>query len=253
MRRKIIKIDEEKCTGCGLCVPSCAEGAIKIVDGKARLVSEKYCDGLGACLGECPEDAITIEEREADEFDEEAVKEHLKQVQKPAEAKSQPKPHFHAAGGCPSSKMLHFAETVEETHNGSEPKNSLLRQWPLKINLVPPNAPYFQDAWLVVAADCAPFALRAFQSEFMAGNRAITIGCPKMDDVNYYIEKLTQIFKSSNVQGVTVVHMEVPCCYGLLRAVETAIQNSGKDIPLEEAVVSIRGEVIRKRQVEAVA
>ena len=249
----MVKIDEEKCTGCGLCIPSCAEGALRLIDGKARLVSDKYCDGLGACLGECPEGAIMIEERDADAFDEVAVGAHLAQQNKKTEMKNH-KPHFHAGGGCPSSQMLHFKNDVaEEVQLNGEPKASLLRQWPIKINLVPPDAPYFHDSWLVVAADCAPFALRAFQSEFMRGNRAIAIGCPKMDDVESYIEKLTQILKTSSIQGITVVHMEVPCCFGLRHAVERAISNSKKEIPLEEVVVSIRGEITKRSQVEPAA
>ncbi len=214
--RKIVRIDEEKCDGCGLCVPACPEGAIQIIDGKARLVSETYCDGLGACLGHCPRDAITIEEQEAEPFDEEAVKGHL-EVQHPVEA------------GCPSTQVLQFENS------------SQLSQWPIQLTLVPPKAPYLSNAELLVAADCTAFAYPHFHQELLKG-KTILIGCPKLDDVQFHVEKLTQIFRENNIASVTVAHMEVPCCFGLTYIVKEALSQAGKDIPVEDVTISIKGE-----------
>jgi len=235
--RKIVKIDEEKCTGCGLCVPNCAEGALQIVDGKAKLMSEKFCDGLGACLGHCPEDAITVIEREAENFDEKAVEAHL---HKQKESQPQPGPVF---GGCPSSRTMHFkapetrAETVSTTRSVSQ-----LTQWPVQLKLVPVNAPYFEDADLLIAADCVPFAYPDFHRDFLKG-RIVVVACPKLDDIEYYREKLTEIFKTNSVKTVTVPYMEVPCCFGLVKATEDAIAASGKDIPLRKVKIGIRGDI----------
>jgi ferredoxin len=235
--RKIVKIDEEKCNGCGLCIPNCVEGALQIVDGKAKLTSEKFCDGLGACLGHCPQDAITVIEREADEFDEKAVEAYL---HKKHEAVSQPKPVF---AGCPSSKPMQFnlpnasAESVSTARAVSQ-----LTQWPVQLRLVPINAPYFQDADLLVAADCVPFAYANFHQDFMKG-KVVVVGCPKLDDIQYYKEKLTEILKSNPIKSVTVPYMEVPCCFGLVKATEEAISASGRDIPLKKIRIGIRGEI----------
>lgn len=250
--RKVIKIDEELCNGCGLCVPSCAEGAIQIIDGKARLVSDKYCDGLGACLGECPQGALSFEERVADDFDMDAVEEHLTSMGRSLEEhnsrhqeqpKPAPRPH-HGHGGCPGSRMLDFSRDVEEEEeSGDAPKlRSQLRQWPVKLNLVNPSAPYFQDADLVLAADCSAFAYASFHPDFLKG-KALAIGCPKFDDVQRYIDKLTDIITEGGIKSITVVHMEVPCCLGLLYAAKEAVEASGKQIPVKSIVVSIRGEV----------
>ena len=200
--RKIIKIDEEKCNGCGLCVPACAEGALQIIEGKARLVSEKYCDGLGACLGECPQGAITIEERIAEEFDEAATR------LAPIQATSQP---------------------------------SMLRHWPVQLALVPPRAPFLQGADLVLAADCVPFAYAAFHQEFIR-DHAVLAACPKLDDFQAHLEKLTEILSLSPVKSLSVVHMEVPCCAGLTYMVEQAMRQAGKDIPLKEVTITIKGK-----------
>ncbi len=237
--RKIVKIDEEKCNGCGLCIPNCAEGAIQIVDGKAKLVSDKFCDGLGACLGHCPEDAITIIEREAEEFDEKAVEVHLHKHQK-GDHSSQPQPEF---TGCPSSRVVQF----QVPPSGVEPSPktssvSQLSQWPVQLKLVPVDAPYFQEADLLIAADCVPFAYPDFHQDFLKG-KALVVGCPKLDDIQFYREKLTAIFKSSSIKSVTVPFMEVPCCFGLVKATEDAIEASGKNIPFKKVKIGIRGEI----------
>jgi Pyruvate/2-oxoacid:ferredoxin oxidoreductase delta subunit len=232
--RKIIKIDEEKCNGCALCIPNCAEGALQIVDGKAKLMSEKFCDGLGACLGHCPQDAITVIEREAEEFDEKAVEAYL---HKKHEAESHPKPVF---ASCPSSKPMQFNTRGE---SGSVARAvSQLTQWPVQLKLVPIKAPYFQDADLLVAADCVPFAYANFHQDFIKG-KVVIIGCPKLDDIQYYEEKLIEIFKSNSIKSVTVPYMEVPCCFGLVKAAEDAIAASGKNIPLKKIKIGIRGGI----------
>ncbi|HUU49689.1 MAG TPA: 4Fe-4S binding protein [Nitrospinota bacterium] len=244
-KRKIIKIDEEKCDGCGNCVVSCAEGAIKIIDGKARLISEKYCDGLGACLGECPRGAITLEEKQAEEFDEKAVKIHLEK-KKRGKTKKPSHPQF---SGCPSSRIMEFARPKIED-NGKKDREttpSMLTQWPIKIALVPPGAPFLENADLLLAADCAPFAFAGFHRDFIK-DKAVIIGCPKLDDPEFYKEKITMLLKSSNIKSLTVVHMEVPCCHALYYIAKQAIEDSGKDIPLKKWVIGIRGD---KREEES--
>jgi Pyruvate/2-oxoacid:ferredoxin oxidoreductase delta subunit len=245
--RKIVRIDEEKCNGCGLCIPNCAEGAIQIVNGKAKLISDKFCDGLGACLGHCPEDAITIIEREADAFDEKAVEAFLHK-QKKAQPQPKPQPEF---SGCPSSKVMHFQVPKSKAESG--PKGSTvsqLTQWPVQLKLVPVDAPYFQDADLLVAADCVPFAYPDFHQDFLKG-KAVVVGCPKLDDIQLYREKLTAIFKANSIRSVTVPFMEVPCCFGLVKATEDAIEASGKDIPLKKVEIGIRGDIKPEQEVGA--
>lgn len=244
--RKIVRIDEEKCTGCGLCIPNCAEGALQIVDGKAKLMSEKFCDGLGACLGHCPEDAITVIEREAEEFDEKAVESYLhKQQEAKPEPKPQPAPVF---TGCPSSRAMHFKVAEAKTESTSVmPALSQLTHWPVQLKLVPINAPYFQDADLLIAADCVPFAYADFHRDFMKG-KAVVVGCPKLDDLQYYKEKLTEIFKTNSIKGITLPYMEVPCCFGLVKATEDAIAASGKNIPLKKVKIGIQGEIKPEEQ-----
>ena len=247
--RKIVKIDEEKCNGCGLCIPNCAEGALQIVDGKAKLMSDKFCDGLGACLGHCPEDAITVIDREAVEFDEKAVEVHLHK-QKEAQPKPEPKPQP-VFTGCPSSRAMHFKIPETQTEAVSNtPSVSMLSQWPVQLKLVPINAPYFQDADLLIAADCVPFAYPDFHRDFLKG-KAVVVGCPKLDDVQLYREKLTEIFKTNPIKSVTVLYMEVPCCFGLVKATEDAIAASGKNIPLKKVKIGIRGDIKPEEEVRA--
>lgn len=235
MIRKIVQIDEEKCNGCGLCVPACAEGAIKIVNGKAVLAADNLCDGLGACLGDCPQDAIRIIEREADEFDEAAVDEHLKGTG--------PQPHGHHSGGCPGSRAMAFAPShpADEQPAGGKIA-SRLRQWPVQLHLVPITAPYFQDADLLIAADCVAFAHGDFHREFLEG-KALVIGCPKLDDNNVYLQKLTELFRVSSIRSITVLRMEVPCCCGIVMAARQALAASGKNIPFREVTIGIQGDV----------
>jgi Pyruvate/2-oxoacid:ferredoxin oxidoreductase delta subunit len=235
--RKIVRIDEEKCNGCGLCIPNCAEGAIQIVDGKAKLVSDKFCDGLGACLGHCPEDAIKIIEREAQAFDEKAVEAFLHAQKK---AQLQPEPQFTR---CPSSKVMQFTapKSVDEI-GPSKSSASALTQWPVQLKLVPVDAPYFEGADLLIAADCVPFAYPDFHQDFLKG-RAVVVGCPKLDDIHLYKEKLTAIFKENAIKSVTVPFMEVPCCFGLVKATEDAIEASGKNILFKKVKIGIRGEI----------
>ncbi|MDO8586949.1 MAG: ferredoxin [Armatimonadota bacterium] len=257
--RQVIHIDEEKCDGCALCVPSCAEGALQIIDGKARLVSDKFCDGLGACLGECPQGAITFEEREAEVYDQSAVVDRLKTMgleyvphshdhdegHKGGHAHEAHHAHGPGAFSCPSAKTMDFRTdtAASETHaETSARQESELRQWPVKINLVSPQAPYFQDADLLIAADCAPFAYANLHPDYLKG-KAVVIGCPKFDDLDDYRQKLTAIVQHNNVRSITVMHMEVPCCTALLYAAKDAVETAGKSIPVETVVVSLRGDI----------
>jgi len=236
IQRKIIKIDEEKCDGCGLCVSACGEGAIELVNGKARLASENYCDGLGACLGECPQEAITIEERETEPFDEEAVRHHL-------EAKNQTADTLPC--GCPSASVTRFEakSTAAQAHaTTGVPPRSELGHWPVQLTLVPPTAPFLQEADLVLAADCVPFAYAGFHQHFLR-DHALLVACPKLDDFQAHLRKLTDILCRSSARSITVARMEVGCCRGLVQMAQQAIAASGRDIPLKEVVISIRGEV----------
>jgi NAD-dependent dihydropyrimidine dehydrogenase PreA subunit len=246
MIRKIVVIDADKCNGCGLCVPSCAEGAITIVNGKAVLAADNLCDGLGACLGDCPQDAIRIVEREADGFDEAAVEKHLRTVRPESTgAAVSHAPHHHAAGGgCPGSRVMSFAAEPAQSPvpEQAERQESELRQWPVQLHLVPATAPYFQNADLLVAADCAPFAYGDFHRDFMAG-KALVVGCPKLDDLDAYQRKLTEIFRSSTIKSVTVVRMEVPCCGGIVAVTKKALADSGKEIPFSEVTIGIQGNI----------
>jgi len=232
--RPIIRIDEEKCDGCGLCVPACVEGALQIVDGKARLISETYCDGLGACLGECPQGAITIEEVEAEEFDEEAVQQHLDETRQATPA---------LPCGCPGSAVAQFDRHDTGTATPAAPSQpSSLGHWPVQLTLVPPSAPFLRGADLVLAADCVPFAYAGFHRDFLE-DHALLVACPKLDDFPTHLAKLTAVLSQSDVKSITVVHMEVPCCSGLMHMARQAIQFSGKDIPLREVTIGVRGDV----------
>jgi len=233
--RKVVRIDEEKCNGCGACVPACAEGALQIIDGKAKLISEKYCDGLGACLGECPEGAITIEERTVEEFDEEAVKHHLEEKEPVSED---------LPCGCPSAMVTQFErqEKTEAAPIKILPQQSMLSHWPVQLALVPPTAPFLQGTDLVLTADCVPFAYAGFHQDFLGG-RALLVACPKLDDFQAHLMKLTDILRHAQVKSLTVVHMEVPCCAGLAHMATQAIRLSGKDTPFREVTVGIKGDL----------
>jgi len=277
MLREIITIDEEQCTGCGDCITNCPEGALQIIDGKARLVGDLFCDGLGACIGHCPEGAITVEKREAEEYDERRVMqnvvqegpnvirahlEHLKEhgqteylvqavgyldehgmenplhdpLQTVANAPS-------AACGCPGSRVIDL-RAEDAPAPAAEPqtaRQSRLRQWPVQIMLVPPTAPYFKDADVLIAADCVPFAYPMFHEDLLDG-KILLVGCPKLDDVALYQEKLTGIMKQNSIRSVTVAYMEVPCCMGMVKLSQAAIAASGNDIPLETVKLGIRGD-----------
>jgi Pyruvate/2-oxoacid:ferredoxin oxidoreductase delta subunit len=243
VKRKIIQIDEQKCSGCGLCTTACAEGAIEIRDGKARLVSEIYCDGLGACLGECPEGALAVIERESQEFNPEAVEEHLKQKDKEVKQAQEP-----MACGCPSQHIQMFAQGKERPpHKAGDLRvggaASALTHWPVQIRLVPPKAPFLQGADLLIAADCTSVAYPDFHARLLPG-KTVLIGCPKFDNVEEYVQKFVDIFKQASIRSITVVDMEVPCCSKLPALVHHALDLSGKDIPIHEVVVSVRGEIL---------
>ncbi|MCL2359178.1 MAG: 4Fe-4S binding protein [Nitrososphaerota archaeon] len=211
MKRKIIQINHDLCNGCGACIPKCAEGALQVLNGKAQLVKDTYCDGLGACLGECPQNAITITEREADAFDEKEVHNYLKNKN---------------------------TQTPQTPTNAPDQKP----QWPIKLDLVSPNAPFFENAALLLAADCAPVALKNFHD--LMTNKRIIIGCPKFNDARAYAEKLTNILTQNNLTSIMVVHMEVPCCTGLKWALNKAIEKSGKHVPIKELEVKIGGGIV---------
>ncbi|MCL4417651.1 MAG: 4Fe-4S binding protein [Actinobacteria bacterium] len=298
--RKIIEIDEDICNGCGNCIPNCPEGALQVIDEKARLISDLFCDGLGACIGECPAGAIKVVEREAEPYSETKVMEniarqgknvidaHLKHLKNHGEtglynealeylknnnieitedAKMDNKNSENEERlpcGCPGSAVMDLREeeSSEDTRSGgSVPKNnsktakiaellgqltskeSKLRQWPIQIMLVPPTAPYLKGAELLIAADCVPFAYAGFHEDFLE-DKALLIGCPKLDDSEFYVEKFTEIFKLNDVKSVTVAHMEVPCCFGMLSIVKQAAKDSGKNIPVKAVNIGIRGNII---------
>jgi len=269
MKRKIIMIDENKCNGCGSCVNGCPEGALKMVDGKAKLSNEFYCDGLGACIGTCPVGAITIEEREAPKYDEigvvsniakqgeEAVNAHLLHLKEHGEVEylRQAKEWLDKNGikydlpsasnvacNCPGMKMMDFTQE-KSSHEGTGKQAPQLRQWPVQMHLVSPAAPYFKNADLLIAADCVPFAYPNFHSDLLKG-KALIILCPKLDDSHEaYVEKLSEIIKENNIRSVTVAIMEVPCCYGTVMIAEEAIKRSGKDLKINKITVTIKGDI----------
>jgi ferredoxin len=242
--RQIIEIDEDKCDGCGLCIPACAEGALQIIEGKARLVKEIYCDGLGACLGECPQGAIEIVEREADPFDEEAVEEHLKEMNEPKVQQD-----LNECGVCCGSAVIEDFKPAEGKRElDSDKRNSEcepeaeLSHWPVQLHLVSPQSRFLQGTDLLIAADCVPFAHADFHRKFLAG-RSLLIGCPKLDDVDAYHQKLVRIFRENSLESITLVHMEVGCCFGLSKLVKLALKESGAEIPLEEVIIGIDGSI----------
>lgn len=249
VNRKIIEIDEDLCDGCGQCVPSCAEGALQIVDGKARLVAEKYCDGLGACLGECPTGALTVVEREAEDFNEEAVEKYLNSMVEEESAENAT-----MACGCPSSQIQSFVPP-ESCRDANKPVSygdgpSELSHWPVQIRLVPPHAPFLKGADLLVVADCTPIAYPNFHRDFLKG-KAVMVGCPKFDDYHEYTKKFADIFRIADIKSVTVVVMDVPCCQGLPGIVEEGMASAGKTFPVEKVIISSRGEIVGREKLAA--
>ncbi|NQT23108.1 MAG: 4Fe-4S dicluster domain-containing protein [Candidatus Omnitrophica bacterium] len=275
-KRKIIKINRNKCTGCGLCIPNCPEGALQMIDGKATLVSDLFCDGLGACIGHCPVGAITIEERDAKPYDEEkvmqnivkqgndVVKAHLEHLQghdqhkylkdaldylsknhidMPKEFTSKTHKRRPGTHVCPGTVVRNFGKKSDagEKSLPNQKQQSQLRQWPVQIMLVPQNAPYFDGASLLIAADCVAFSYADFHGDLLKG-KILLIGCPKLDDAELYKEKIAQILKSNNIKSVTCAHMEVPCCFGLVNIIKSALESAGKEIPYSEVVIGIKGQ-----------
>ena len=245
--RKIIEIDDELCDGCGQCVPSCAEGALEIVDGKARIVADKLCDGLGACMGECPTGALKIVERETDEFDEEAVEKHLTEKEK-----QEPKEQADMPCGCPSATIRTFVpaesgRTADMPDAVGTDSESLLSHWPVQIRLIPAKAPFLKGADLLVLADCVAVAFPSLHRDFIKG-KVVMMGCPKFDEVQEYAAKFSEIFRTAGIKSITTVVMEVPCCAGLPGIVEKALEASGQKIPMNEIVISTRGKVLKQTQ-----
>ncbi|MFH1369363.1 MAG: 4Fe-4S binding protein [Elusimicrobiota bacterium] len=272
-KRKIIKIDDDKCNGCRNCIPNCPEGALQVIDDKARVISDLFCDGLGACIGHCPLGAISIEEREAEPYNEKSVMEnivkagdntikaHLKHLKEHGEEE-----YFKQAVevlkkkkidvpdieeqeerlpcGCPGSKVMDLRDDAccaSEDRDGKSPSH--LRQWPVQITLVPPNAPFLKNSDLLIAADCVPFAYPDFHKDFLKG-KTLLVGCPKLDDLSRYAEKIAQILKNNSPKSVTYAHMEVPCCYGFVDVIKSAIAASGRKIPFKDITVGIKGDII---------
>jgi len=275
MKRQVIKIDSDKCTGCGQCIPGCPEGALQVIDGKARLIGDLFCDGLGACLGTCPEGAIEIEEREAEAYDERRVMEniipqgpnviqaHLAHLQAHNETgllktalevlkekgiTVETGHHAHQGSGCPGAASRDFRQqkssATAQPGPGSAVMESQLRQWPVQLQLVNPQASFFQDADLVVVADCVPFAYANFHQRFLK-DKVMVIFCPKLDrTIDQYLDKLTAIFRDNTIKSVLVVHMEVPCCSGTVSIVQKALEQAGKIIPIKDYTISISGDII---------
>ncbi len=253
MQRLIVEIDEAKCDGCGDCVPSCAEGAIRIVGGKARLVGDALCDGLGACLGECPQGAIRVVTREAAAFDEVAVAKHLGRVPHPAAVPAAPAPRRSLSvvqpaaeapgGGCPGARSVDLGPPRAASGVPADASASQLSHWPVQLGLVSPRAPWLAGADLLLAADCVPFAYPDFHRNLLAGRRVL-VGCPKLDDVQAYVEKLAELFRASRPRSLTVARMEVPCCGGIAWAAHEAVRLSGVPVPVTEVTVSVAGALL---------
>jgi NAD-dependent dihydropyrimidine dehydrogenase PreA subunit len=240
MKRDILKIDEELCNGCGLCVPNCQEGALQIIDGKARLVSEVLCDGLGACIGYCPEGAITIEKREAEPFSE------IKVMEEKANKGKETQHLTNVEGGCPGSRTMVITRPDKEAgQTVSSNLTSELRQWPVQMHLINPDAHYFRGADLLLAADCIAFSTGNFHNGFLKG-KSLAIACPKLDQgIDVYVSKLTAMIDTAKVNTITVMMMEVPCCGGLLQVVKTALARSMRKVPVKQIIISISGEVLK--------
>ncbi len=281
-KRQIITIDEEKCNGCGNCIPGCPEGALQIIDNKARLVSDLFCDGLGACIGDCPEGAISVIEREAEPYDEikvlknivkqgkNVIKAHLEHLKNHGETGflKQATDYLEENGiknpleeelkektgkdklpcGCPGSSVRDMRdderETIKDTDTSQRPE---LKQWPVQIHLVPVNAPFFDGADLLIAADCVPFAYGNFHRDLLKG-KILLVGCPRLDDAEYYKNKITDIFKENDIKSVTLAYMEVPCCFGFRRLVADVLAESGKNIPVHNFMVKVNGEIIEEEK-----
>lgn len=246
--REIVHIDEEKCDGCGDCVPACAEGAIQIIDGKARLVADNLCDGMGACLGHCPRGAITVERRQADEFDEAAVGEHLADSPQQLQTLKQTQPGPPRAVGCPGSQVHQIANASSDATNRLQqrPQQSHLGHWPVQLTLVPVQAPFLKGADLLICADCVPFAVPDFHQRYLAG-RVVLVGCPKLDNLQAYYEKLREIFGQAGPSRITVLRMEVPCCGGIAQATLKARKETALETPLEIHTISIDGRIECRR------
>mgnify|MGYP003573982117 CR=1 FL=1 len=253
-KRKMITIDEELCNGCGQCVPSCDEGALAIVDGKAKLVKDIYCDGLGACLGDCPTGALKVIVREAEDFDPDAVAEHLKaQGRKVPDHMPDPKSlrldgkasgHAKPAGGCPGAALKTMTPCGQANIPTSAPVGaSALSHWPVQLRLVPPNAPFLKEADLLLTADCVPVAFPGYHSEFLPG-RVVLMGCPKFDNQMEYVEKLTGIIAENDLKSITVLEMEVPCCASMSAILGEAVKRAGRQVKIERVTISRSGEVL---------
>ncbi len=280
MKRSIITIDEAKCTGCGLCIPNCPEGAIQIIDGKARLISDLFCDGLGACIGHCPEGAITVEEREAEPYDEYKVmenvvkqgantikahlahlKEHdqmtyyeqaidyLKKNNIKIPEKEEKTMEAHAFSGCPGSRSMHFKPSAAPNDVSEATQPSRLSHWPIQMHLISPDAPQYQGADLLLAADCTAFSMADFHKDYLNG-KALTIACPKLDEgQEIYLEKLKSLIDTAKINTLTVLVMQVPCCSGLLRLAQRAVEEAERKIPIKAIVVSVQGEILKEEWV----
>ena len=280
VKRKVVKIDEEKCTGCEECVPNCFEGALQIIDGKARLISDLFCDGLGACLGHCPEGAISIEEREAEPYDERRVmrenivpkghntiKAHLAHLREHGANEylnqalgylrergiknplAEPAKKPMGAGGCPGAKMMSFPDEKAEQDDSGSARPSQLRQWPTQLHLVPPTAPYYQGKDVLLAADCTAYALGDFHKDHLKG-KGLAIACPKLDSgQEMYMEKLVSMIDDAKINSLTVMIMQVPCCRGLLNLATSAAEKANRKIPIKVKVVGIKGEILQEEWV----
>jgi NAD-dependent dihydropyrimidine dehydrogenase PreA subunit len=257
--RKIVRIDEEKCNGCGACTTKCTEGALQLIDGKAKLISENYCDGLGACLGECPVGAIVVEERTAENFDKTATEYHMHEIGHQGNEKlecdclSNKVREFEKSGvalsGCPGSRMIQFTdETTVETPGKKGAQTSALCHWPVQLTLVPTHAPFLQDADVLLTAHCVPFAYAGFHEDFLK-DHALLIACPKLDDAESHLEKLTAILRDSDINSLKVLRMEVPCCGGLVYIAKKAIADSGKQIPVEEIIIGVNGDLKNSKNI----
>ncbi len=253
--RKIIEIDEELCDGCGQCVPDCAEGSLKIIDGKAKLVADKLCDGLGACLGSCPTGALKIIERGADEFDEEAVEIFLAEEKKQAEAKAAATmdcgcayTHIQSFKPLPAATQATPCQSANIPINtlGTDTVDSALTHWPVQIRLIPPHAPFLQNSDILIAADCTAVTIRNFQEKYLEG-KIVMMGCPKFDDAESYVQRFAEIIQTCNIRSLTILIMEVPCCSAMNIIIKKAIEKAGKSVPVEQITISTRGKELERK------